>query len=266
MINTIIIHSCLSLEGGEIDGMSQVQDHQRTSTRRPRVRAEVTRAIAVRVLSGQYTPGMTLPTENEMGVEFGVSRTVIREALKVLAAKGLILTRPRVGTVVRESDSWSLLDPQIVEWRGCGLFDIDLLAAVLETRRALEPLAAALAAERATLREIADLDTAWRQMNEAGEDVERFSLADVEFHRILYRASHNPVIRQIGALIDAALKYSFETSNKTVFKRDEAIRCHHALVEALRMRDKTAAAAAATNLINQATHDIDLATRKASNE
>ena len=230
---------------------------------RPRVMPDVTRALAEEVLSGKYAPGTALPTENELGTAYGVSRTVIREAIKVLAAKGLVVTRPRVGTVVSDPDNWSLLDPQVISWHGPGLFDANLLGAVLETRRVLEPLAASLAAERATLREIADLDGAWQLMKEASEDVEKFSAADVEFHRILYRASHNPVLRQISGLIDAALTYSFETSNKTVFNRDDAVRCHHAVVEALRMRDVDGAGAAASKLIEQAAHDIDLAGRKA---
>jgi DNA-binding FadR family transcriptional regulator len=224
---------------------------------------DVTRALAADVLSGKYAPGSNLPTENELGAALGVSRTVIREAIKVLAAKGLVVTRPRVGTVVCEVDSWSLLDPQVIDWHGPGLFDANLLGAVLETRRVLEPLAASLAAERATLREVADLDEAWSRMRDSSDDVEKFSAADVEFHRILYRASHNPVLRQIGSLIDAALIYSFETSNKTVFNRDDAVRCHHKVVEALRMRDVEGAAAAASKLIEQAAHDIDLAGRKA---
>jgi GntR family galactonate operon transcriptional repressor len=233
------------------------------ATPRPRVMPDVTRAIAVEILSGRYAQGATLPTENELGSAYGVSRTVIREALKILAAKGMVLTRPRVGTVVCDLDNWSLLDPQVIDWHGPGMFDAKLLEAVLETRRVLEPLAASLAAERASLREIADLESAWQRMKQSSDDVDRFSVADVEFHRILYRASHNPVLRQIGTLIDAALKYSFETSNKTVFERDEAVECHHAVVEALRMRDSAGAAAAAAGLIEQAARDIGLASKKA---
>jgi len=244
----------MAQNSGESDGIEG---------QRPRVMPDVTKALAGDILSGKYPPNATLPTENELGIAFSVSRTVIREALKVLAAKGLVVTRPRVGTVVCDPDNWSLLDPQVIGWHGPGLFDANLLGAVLETRRVLEPLAAGLAAERATLREIADLDGAWQLMQEASEDVEKFSVADTEFHRILYRASHNPVLRQISSLIDAALTYSFETSNKTVFNRDDAVKCHHAVVEALRMRDVNGAAAAASRLIEQAAHDLDLAGRKA---
>ncbi len=246
-------------------GAAEAERGEEPPVRRPRVTPDITRALAGEILSGRYPSGTTLPTENDLGVTYGVSRTVIREALKVLAAKGLVHSRPRIGTMVCEPDNWSLLDPQVMDWHGPTLFDRNLLEAVLETRRALEPLAASLAAERASLQEIADLDAAWRRMAASSKDVDTFSIADVEFHRVLYRASHNAVIRQIGTLIDAALKYSFETSNKTVFDRDEAVKRHGAVVEALRMRDKDAAAAAALSLLDQAARDIDLAGRKSKN-
>ncbi|MBL8580667.1 MAG: FadR family transcriptional regulator [Rhizobiaceae bacterium] len=241
--------------------MSEPKQNASPVTRRPRVTPDVIRALAADIFSGRYPPGTALPTENELCLAYGVSRTVIREVVKVLAAKGLVLIRPRIGTTVCEPDNWSMLDPQVIEWHGPNLLDRNLLEAVLETRRALEPLAASLAAERASLREIADLDSAWRGMAEAGNDVDRFSVADIQFHRILYRASHNPVIRQIGVLIDAALKYSFDTSNKSVFERSEAVKRHGALVEALRLRDSKAAAGAASLLIDQAAHDLDLSDR-----
>lgn len=226
--------------------------------RRPRVTPEVIRALAGEIFSGRYPPGTALPIESELCLTYGVSRTVIREVVKMLSAKGLVVSRPRIGTIVCEPDNWSMLDPQVIEWHGPALFDRNLLEAVLETRRALEPLAASLAAERASLREIADLDAAWQRMAVATTDVDLFSLADVEFHRVLYRASHNPVLRQIGVLIDAALKYSFETSNKSVFDRTEALKRHGAVVEALRLRDSKAAATAASSLIEQAAHDLKL--------
>lgn len=230
--------------------------------RRPRVMPDVVRALAFAILSGRYPPGCVLPRESDLGAEYNVSRTVIREALKVLAAKGLVVSRPRVGTSVCETESWNILDPQVVEWHGPTLFDRRLLDAVIEARKAIEPFVAGLAAQRASLRELADLESAWQGMADAGDDVALFSQSDMAFHRILYQASHNPVFRQIGMLIDAALKYSVETSNSTVAKRDEAVGHHRAVVEALRMRDVGAAEQAAVLIIEQAAHDIETAARK----
>lgn len=234
--------------------------------RRPRVMPDVVRAVATDILSGRYPTGSTLPRESGLGAEYGVSRTVIREALKVLAAKGLVVSRPRVGTVVCEADNWNILDPQVMEWHGPSLFDHKLLDAVLETRRVIEPFVAGLAAQRAGLRELAELEAAWQGMAEAGDDVDLFSENDIAFHRVLYGATHNPVLRQIGSLIDAALKYSVETSNSTVEKRDEAVGHHRAVVEALRMRDVAAAEKAAVLIVEQAAQDIDVASRKLKNQ
>ena len=183
-----------------------------TATRRPRVMPDVTKALASDIFSGRYPAGSSLPTENELGVEYGVSRTVIREALKVLAAKGLVLSRPRIGTVVCEQDNWNIIDPQVLAWHAPHALDDKLFDAILETRRAIEPLVAELAATRATLQEIADLEAAWRGMANAGEDLVTFSRSDITFHQIVYAASHNPIFRQIGNLIDTGLKFSLEAT------------------------------------------------------
>jgi DNA-binding FadR family transcriptional regulator len=222
---------------------------RQASLNRPRVMPEITKAIASDIFSGRYAPGTSLPTENDLGIEYGVSRTVIREALKVLAAKGLLLSRPRIGTIVCEADNWNIIDPQVLAWHPHGL-DEKLFEAILETRRAIEPLVAELAAERATLQEIADLDAAWQRMFDAGGDVPAFSRADIEYHRILYGAGHNPIFRQIGGMIDAALRFSLEATTETAPGRlKQALRAHRAVVDALRLKDGMAARRAAEDIL-----------------
>ncbi|MFN3606825.1 MAG: FadR/GntR family transcriptional regulator, partial [Cypionkella sp.] len=159
--------------------------------RRPRVMPDVVRALAGDILSGLYPSGTTLQREPDLCAKYGVSRTVIREALKVLDAKGLIITKSRVGTQVADPDLWNILDPQIIEWHPPGSLDQRLFDAILETRMGIEPLVAELAARRATLRELAALEQAWQGMNTAGNDVQAFTRSDIAFHRILYASSHN---------------------------------------------------------------------------
>ena len=232
-----------------------IADSQKT--RRPRVMPDVLRALARDIFAGRYPSGTLLPRENDLGVEYGVSRTVIREALKVLAAKGLVTSRPRVGTTVSEPDNWNIIDPQVLEWHAPHLFDDRLFDAILETRRAIEPLVAELAASRATMREIADLEMAWQGMADAANDLDKFSRSDIAFHHILYGASHNPVFRQIGGLIDAALKFVLETTaTSSDDERAEAIKAHRTMVEALRMRDAAAARQAANDILDLAAHDL----------
>lgn len=230
---------------------------------RPRVMDDVTEAIASDIFSGRYKPGSSIPTENELCAVHGVSRTVIREALKVLAAKGLVLTRPRVGTVVCDEDNWNIIDPQVLAWHAPNALDDKLFDSILEARRAIEPLVAEIAASRASLREIADLEAAWDGMAQAGDDIAVFSRHDIAFHQTLYTASHNPVFRQIGGMIDAALTATLRaTAVVSLDRRAEAIVVHKDLVEALRMRDGTAARKAANHILDLAARDLDTAKKR----
>lgn len=228
-------------------------------TRRPRVMPDVVRAIASGILSGAYPVGETLPSENDLCTEHGVSRTVIREALKMLAAKGLVHSRPRIGTVVCERDNWNIIDPQVLEWHAPNSIDPKLFDSILETRRAIEPLVAELAASRASLQEIADLEAAWRGMEAAGNDVGSFARSDAAFHQVLYGACHNPIFRQIGGLIETALNFALETTANSVDRRDEAVKVHFGVVEALRMRDGDAARRAANEILDLASRDLERA-------
>ena len=225
--------------------------------RRPRVMPEVMRRLASDILSGRRAPGSALPSEAELTAEFNVSRTVIREALKVLAAKGLVTSRPRIGTIVCDPEDWNIIDPQVIEWQSGGIPDQRMLDAILEARRTIEPRAAELAATRASLREIADMEAACREMAESGPDAARFVRADVELHRLVYAASHNPVFRQIGKLIDTALHAALEeTGAHSPDERAAAIRVHADLIEALRLRDPAAARRAAEAILNLAAQDL----------
>ncbi len=125
--------------------------------RRPRVQKNVTRTIASDICADIFPVGSYLPRENDLCERYGVSRTVIRESLKILESKGMVRGRSRVGTVVCGKDEWNILDAQVLEWIGERIFEFDLLNCILEARRAIEPVAAEFAAERATVQEIADL-------------------------------------------------------------------------------------------------------------
>ena len=228
--------------------------------RRPRVMPDVVRAMATDILGGRYQPGALLPRENDLGLQYGVSRTVIREALKVLAAKGLVLGRPRVGTIVCDPEVWNVIDPQLIEWHSPETMDHRLLDSILETRRAIEPLVAAFAAQRATMQEIADVEAAWRGMADSVADVDGFTRHDIDYHRIIYAASHNPIFRQIGNLIDPALRFALQASaENSVDDRRASIDAHYALVEALRLRDPAAARRATEEILGIATRDLTTA-------
>jgi DNA-binding FadR family transcriptional regulator len=220
--------------------------------RRPRVQKSITAAIALDICGEVYPAGAALPRENDLCDLYGVSRTVIRESLKILESKGMVRGRPRVGTLVTDKEEWNILDQQVLEWIGPRIMDYDLL----EARRAIEPYAAELAAERATAQEIADLEHAWEKMRDYEGDINDFTDADVAFHTTLLKASHNQVFRQLSAIIHAALKFSLHASNEAVEKRDEAVDVHRRLVEALRVRDKAAARDCSNQMLDLAARDL----------
>lgn len=230
--------------------------------RRPRVQKNVTRTIATDICADIFPVGTYLPTENELCDRYGVSRTVIRESLKILESKGLVRGRSRVGTIVCSKDEWNILDQQVLEWIGPRIFEFDLLTCILEARRAIEPFAAEFAAERATVQEIADIERAWQQMRDAEGDVEQFTQADVAFHACLLKASHNQVFLQLASIIQAALEFSLHASNEAADARDEAVEIHRLLVEALRMRDKAAARECSHRMLEIAARDLSIAVKR----
>lgn len=236
--------------------------HGDVSVRRPRVQKNVTRAIASDIFADVFPIGGFLPTENELCLRYGVSRTVIRESLKILESKGLVRGRSRVGTVVCAKEEWNILDQQVLEWIGPRIFELDLLSCVLDARRAIEPFAAEFAAERATAQEVGEIERAWEMMRDAEGDLEAFTQADVAFHAALLRASHNQVFMQLASIIRAALEFSLHASNEVVERRDEAVEVHRQLVEALRMRDKAAARDCSNRMLNVAARDIAIAAQK----
>ncbi|SEM03471.1 FadR/GntR family transcriptional regulator [Xaviernesmea oryzae] len=225
-------------------------------TRRPRVKASITRALAADICDGVFAAGDLLPRENDLGQRYGVSRTVIREALKVLESKGFVVGRSRIGTRVCARGDWKILDPQVLDWIGERIVDFDLVSAILEARRTIEPVAAELAAARASVQEIADLDAAWQRMRDGEGDLLAFTEADVAFHAGLLKASHNRVFSELSGVIEAALRFSLKLSNAAVATHEEALDVHRQLVEALRLRDGAAARQCSQRMLDLAERDL----------
>src|SRR6266704_3653515 len=129
----------------------------------------VVHAIGRKILGGQLRPGAFLPAEPELGA----SRTVVREAIKVLTAKGLVESRPKIGTWVRPREAWHLLDADVLAWQQEGTSRPSLLRALTEVRRIVEPAAAELAATRADSRDLAALGQALEEMGRTAQAPER---------------------------------------------------------------------------------------------
>src|SRR5437667_9243664 len=158
----------------------------------------VVHKIGVQIVSGGLMPGEPVPTEEELTGELAVSRTVLREVVKVLAAKGLVEARPKTGTRVRERNDWNLLDPDVLAWRLETAPDPLFFRDVIEVRRIIEPEAARLAAERATEEQIRELEETFREMEAASDDPDAYLAPDLRFHALILAACRNELLEQVA--------------------------------------------------------------------
>src|ERR671936_3199005 len=221
----------------------------------------VVHEIGVRIVRGELRPGETLPDDGWTD-EPGVSRTVLREAIKVLAAKRLIESRPKTGTRVRPRSDWNLLDPDVLAWQIEAGPDPEFLGQALELRRMIEPAAARLAAERATEGQIAALYEAYEEMAAAGDDLDSFMAPDLRFHRLLLEACRNELLEHMSEIFTAILRTIFSYSSSSSRSYPRAARRHRAIVEAIEARDPDAAEQAVLRLIDDTRSDLSSALRR----
>jgi DNA-binding FadR family transcriptional regulator len=203
--------------------------------------------IGTRILKGEFAPGTLLPKEASWSGNYRVSRTAVREAVKMLAAKGLIVSRTKVGSRVQPRDRWNFLDRDILGWYCKSMDRRKFLSSIQEVRFVLEPEAAALAAIHHTPRRLKLIDAAMAEMWAAKSHKELVA-ADVNFHLSILRAANNDLLVPLGFLIETALANLFDY---TVRPRDwEAAKpLHKAIVEAIRRRRPAAARLAVRRLL-----------------
>ena len=198
---------------------------------------QVVREIGMQIVEGDFKPGEALPDEGTLLARFDVSRTVLRESLKVLAAKGLLESRPKVGTLVRPSIFWNRLDPDILGWQATNQTPGDFLESLTEVRKIVEPPAAKLAAQRATPGEIEAIAGAYRGMAEHVADIEAFMDADIRFHAAILEASHNEFLQPITNAIRAAMLSSLRITNRDAALNKHSVSLHRVVLEALKTKD-----------------------------
>jgi DNA-binding FadR family transcriptional regulator len=227
-------------------------------TRQGKVHDSVVSAIGQWILGGVYLPDDLLPREDDLAEKLGVSRTSVREAVKVLSAKGLLQARRRVGVRVRSKDEWDLLDPQVLSWHPDVGRDEVLITSLIEARRIIEPAAAALAAKRATAADLARIEYAYLGMERnVRTDLAACCEADLSFHASLVAASHNVVLKGLTGTIEAALRATFAITNRLMTAQSRALAAHRAVFECVRMRDAEGARAATVELLALAARDLD---------
>lgn len=176
--------------------------------------ANVVEALGSRIVRGDLKHGDPFPNEADLGREFGASRSVIREAVKSLAAKGLLESRTRIGIRVLPPGQWNLLDLDVLGWRYAAMPPRAFFRELFEIRRVIEPEASALAAERATAEDIAAIERSFAVMAriEADNTTDEAIVADLDFHRSILAAAHNDLLLQMGKLIGVGLLVSYRLS------------------------------------------------------
>jgi DNA-binding FadR family transcriptional regulator len=220
-----------------------------------RLHGTIARDIGVRIVSGKIPPGRVLNGEIEASERLKVSRTAYREAVRILAAKGLIESRPKLGTRVSQPQHWHLLDPDVISWIFSGTPDERLLAALFELRRIVEPAAAALAAQRRTAEQVQALRRALDQMAADTLASEEGRQADRNFHSILLEAAGNPFLASLESGVAAAVSWT------TVFKQRKGplprdpLPDHERVYDAVASGDAEAAHESMTELVRLALLD-----------
>jgi len=205
------------------------------------------------ILRGDYPEDSLLPSEADLAQRYAVSKTVLREVLKTLAAKGLLISRTKIGTRIRPQVDWNFFDADLLTWRLALGLDQRFLASLYEIRLAVEPAAAALAAVKRSPEDIAALQMLIAEMRRPGHDRASFAAIDLALHLRIATVSGNPFMRAIGNIIEAVL---ITTLRETTPVEDPArlitTAAHHAaIVEAIAHGDGAAAAAAMTVVIDE---------------
>ena len=221
-----------------------------------RLHGAIARRLGIEIVSGLHAPGAVLDNEVDASERLSVSRSAYREAIRMLAAKGLVESRPKTGTRVSPRRRWNLLDPEILAW----IFEseapsADIVHGLFELRMLVEPAAAAFAAERRTSDHIRRMRRALQRMEQFGVAQEEGRLADRDFHDAVLEATGNPPLVALSASIGAAVRWTtIYKQRRRALPRDPMPE-HWAVFDSIAAGDPPQARAAMAALVAQALED-----------
>ena len=224
--------------------------------RRDRLHGRLVHDLGSRIVQGELRPGEPLPTEERLAAELGLSRSAVREAIKVLAAKGLVVTKTRVGTLVQEESRWSLLDPDVLGWRYQNSPSIAHLDELSSLRLALEPEAARLAARVRDRRRVTAIRSAYERMVDGLSQPDVFIVADLDFHRAVVEVGGNQLLVHLNALMSLALATTRQIHSRNTRRNRRTLPQHRAVLDAIEARDPDQAAGLMRTLVEGASRDI----------
>ena len=195
--------------------------------------------LGLQIVSGHYRQGSILPGDTDLIERYKVSRTVLREALKTLSAKGLLQAKARIGTRVRERADWNLFDPDVLVWHARNGFAPEFLTHLGEMRMALEPEAAAFAARRRTPEQLEEMQDWAARMSDPKISQQDFVQADLGLHLAVAQSANNPFFLSISTLIEVALVAMLTISSpvENAERLAASVAEHRAIVDAIAARD-----------------------------
>ena len=221
------------------------------------IHGRIVHAIGEEICSGRLASGVKLQSDVELIERFEVSRTAIREALKVLASKGLIESRQRAGTFVRPREDWDLLDLDVLSWLTPENLGDGFIGDLMEMREIIEPAAARIAADRANELDILRIGKAYERMTVSTNDFESFYIADRDFHLAVLAACHNEFVDRMSGVIGAILALTFRLQSDLDHDVTPGLPAHQEILEKIEAGDKRGAERAMRLTITRGRRNID---------
>lgn len=219
----------------------------------------IARELGISIVTGERVPGEIFPSEFELASQLGVSRSVVREAMRMLAAKGMVESRQKAGTRVRERKHWNLLDPMLLAWMFEGAPPQAFVRDLFQLRMIVEPAAAEIAARSRTASQLSRMGHALETMDAMTLDTVAGQNADQLFHAVILEATDNELLVSLSGSIAAAVRWTTYFKYRGSAKPNDPMPQHRALFEAIANSDPNAAREATIALIGQALVDTEAA-------
>jgi len=221
------------------------------------IHGRIVHEIGAEIGAGVLNPGDRMYDDAELSKRFSASRTATREAMKVLASKGLIEAKQRAGTFVRPREEWDLLDPDVLSWLSPENIGESLIEDLMEMREVVEPVAARYAAGRATDEEVRQIEDAYLRMEAATTDVQAFYEADKDFHLAVIKACHNQFIDRMSSIVGTILDLTFRMQSEVDVELEYGLPAHREVLERVRAGDRRGAEKAMRATIGQGRRNLD---------
>ncbi|MEM5314538.1 FadR/GntR family transcriptional regulator [Paraburkholderia sp. JHI869] len=228
----------------------------RNLEKRKSMHARIVQELGMQIVGGTLAPGQRLPAEPTLCETYGVSRPVLREATRVLVAKGLVVSKPRVGSVVRPREEWHMLDPDVLYWTVNSIPEGEFFRSLMTVRQIIEPAAAALAAISANDEDRARIIAAYARMEQAQTAADLLE-PDLEFHRAIMAATHNNMLAYIGNMLSLALSESIKLTSRHPNTHALSLPRHKAILTAIEHGDALAARQASVVQLDNARADAN---------